>query len=151
MLPRGEPSPAARRRALAAARAYHRGAARVVIASGGRRWYGVSEAETLARELVLLSVPTSAVLLELASLSTCENARAVRDLCAPRGLSRVGVVTCDWHLPRALACFRAAGFEATGFAAPSPRPALLRRAQRRVRERVSFVLDRWATWGWSAP
>ncbi len=151
MLPGGEASPAARRRALAAARAYHAGEARLVVASGGRRWFGSAEALVLARELELLSVPREAVLLELQSLSTCENARHSAGLLRARGLRKVGVVTCDWHLPRALASFRAAELEPVGIPAPSPERPILERSWRKLREPVSYLVDRFATWGWSAP
>jgi uncharacterized SAM-binding protein YcdF (DUF218 family) len=77
-------------------------------------------------------------------MSTAENAHFVADLLLPRGERRVGVVTCAWHLPRATACFVAAGLIATGIAAaPERGPGVVRR----FRERLSLPLDRWLTWG----
>jgi len=150
ILPGGKPSEAGRRRVEAAARAFHRGDAPLVVGSGGRRWHGVSEAEALARELTVLSVPSEVVVLELRSLSTGENARSVAELAAHYPLKRVGIVTCDWHMRRALASFAAAGLDAVAIAAPSPAKPRATRVRRAVRERVSTVLDRFATWGWAA-
>lgn len=148
ILRNGEPAPAGQRRVREAARAFHRGAAPLVIVSGGRRWDGRSEAETLAAELERLGVPRSAILLELRSLSTAENARYVAELLAERSARRVGVVTCDWHAPRAISSFRAAGVSAEAIPAASPREGIGGRARRAARERLSSVIDRWATWGW---
>src|SRR5262249_30489336 len=93
------------RRAERAARAFHEHRARAVIASGGRRWRGISEAELLAERLTAFGVPREAVVRELCSLSTLENAWYSAELLRAGSFTRPAVVTCDWHLPRALACF----------------------------------------------
>jgi uncharacterized SAM-binding protein YcdF (DUF218 family) len=149
--PDGRPSPAGQRRARALADAFHAGRAPLCVVSGGRRWHGLSEAEALMAELERLGVPARAMLPELRSLSTCENARGAKEVLAPLGATRVGVVTCDWHSPRALACFRTVGFVAEAIPAASPRMPLAFRARRRAREHVSYWVDRVATWGWSQP
>ncbi len=150
ILPGGELSAAARRRVQATAAAFLAGRAPRVVVSGGRRWHGVSEAEALMRELEKLGVPAPLLVPELCSLSTCENARNVARLLASRGPSKVGVVTCDWHMARALRSFRLAGLDAAPVAAPSPETGARERALRSARERVSFWLDRFATFGWAA-
>lgn len=147
----GRPSLAGQRRARVLADAFHSGRAPLCVVSGGRRWHGVAEAEALMAELSRLGVPADAMLPELRSLSTCENARGARDVLQPLGASRVGVVTCDWHARRALACFRAAGFVAEAIPAPSPTVPPIFRARREARERFSYWLDRAATWGWCRP
>lgn len=144
----GRPSAAGRRRARVLADAFHAGRASLCVVSGGRRWHGVAEAEALMEELERLGVPTHAMLPELRSLSTCENARGVRDVLAPFGARHVGVVTCDWHARRALVCFRKAGFVPESIPAPSPALPPVPRVRRAVRERVSYWLDRLATFGW---
>lgn len=143
-------SAAAERRVERAARAFHEGLAPLVVASGGRRWDGVSEAEVLAHALERRGVPAAAIVPELLSLSTAENAYFSAELLRQRGITRVGVVSCDWHLPRALACFARAGLDATGIAAPAPPVALTRHAWRSLRETLGLWLDKTATWGWQA-
>jgi uncharacterized SAM-binding protein YcdF (DUF218 family) len=101
-------------RVEAASRLYAAREARVdvVIASGGRRWGGVVEADAMARELELRGVPPSRVARERCSLTTGDNARFVADALARRGAGRAILVTCDWHMPRALALFGRAGIDA---------------------------------------
>src|SRR5262249_29450749 len=74
ILPSGHPTAPAARRAAAAAGAYHRGVAPWIIASGGRRWGNHVEARVFRRELEKAGVPEGAVIEELCSLSTYENA-----------------------------------------------------------------------------
>ncbi len=140
--PGGRPGPAARRRAARAAAAFRDGVASWVLASGGRRWDGVPEALALRDELARLGVPESAVAVELCSLSTFENARYSAPLLRERAARRVALVTCDWHMPRALASFRVVGVDAFGLAAPSAPLAPHRALARAARERVSWLVDR---------
>jgi uncharacterized SAM-binding protein YcdF (DUF218 family) len=145
--PGGRLSPAAARRAERAAEAYHAGLAPVLVVSGGRRWHGVPEAAALRQELVKLGVSETALVTECCSLSTCENARYAKPLLESRGASKVGVVTCDWHMPRALLAFRRAKLEPLPLAAPSPNGSYSRTLIRSLRERISWYLDCFATWG----
>ena len=134
--------PAAARRVERAAQAFAANLAPCVVVSGGRRWDGRTEAERLARELMRRGVPESALLLEQASLTTRDNAVFSARLLAPLGLHRIGLVTCDWHLARALWSFRREGFDAEGVAAISPPLPSHRRALRLLRERGAWLLDR---------
>lgn len=118
--PAGQLSGAAARRVARAARAYHEGLAPRLILSGGRRWHGVPEAEAYRRALIALGVPDSALVRELCSLTTRENAHYSARLLARKPVSDLGVVTCDFHLPRALRCFRAEGLRPTGLPAITP-------------------------------
>ncbi len=126
------------RRAAAAAGAFAAAGAAVsvLIASGGRAWNGVVEADAIERELVRLGVPGDMVVCERGSLSTRDNARFSVAAMARRGLQRATIVTCDWHLPRALETFRRAGIEASGVPAPSGPAGLRKRFWRWGRERV---------------
>jgi uncharacterized SAM-binding protein YcdF (DUF218 family) len=134
---------ASARRAARAARAFHEGAAPVVIASGGVRWSGVTEAEALCRELVLEGVPRAAIMIESSSVSTRQNARFVAELVRERWIApRLALVTCDWHMPRALRCFRSVGLDAFGLSASSPEVGALRRLARGAGEAVSGWVDR---------
>jgi uncharacterized SAM-binding protein YcdF (DUF218 family) len=141
------PGPAARRVARAAA-AYHDGSSMRVVVSGGRAWAGLVEADALAAELERAGVPRSALLLERASQSTLENARLTAPLLAELGARRVGLVSCDWHLARALWCFQRAGVVAEPMPAPSPRVPALRRGLRGARERGAWLLDRAVALAW---
>lgn len=138
--PDGKPAAAARRRALRAARAWHEGMAPVIVASGGRRWHGVAETEALGNELVALGVDRDAIVGEWHSLTTLGNAVYSAKLLRDRGGRRVGVVTCDWHMPRALASFRLVGLEAEALPAESPPVPISRRLLRALRERGSWWL-----------
>jgi uncharacterized SAM-binding protein YcdF (DUF218 family) len=141
------PGPAARR-AARAADAYLAGLAPRVVVSGGRRWGGLVEADRLADELVRRGVPRSAILLERSSQTTRDNARYTARLLAELGVRKLGLVSCDWHLRRALWCFEHFGFEAHGVAAPSPPARPTRRVWRVLREFVAGLVDRGACAVW---
>ncbi|HEX6277394.1 MAG TPA: YdcF family protein [Polyangiaceae bacterium] len=146
---RGTPlSGAAARRVERAASAYHEGLAPVLVVSGGRRWNGVVEADALARALAELGVPREALLLERESRTTHENAVKTAHLLLASGRRSVGVVTCDWHLRRALYCFRRAGFDAAGLFAVSPPIPPLRALFRALRERGAWFYVRAVARGW---
>jgi uncharacterized SAM-binding protein YcdF (DUF218 family) len=134
-------SAAAARRVERAALAYQEHGARLVIASGGKRWDGSLEADVFSAGLVERGVAPEHILGETASLNTRGNARGVARLLRERGIVRVGLVTCDWHMARALRLFRRQGLEPVALAAPSPSVPTYRRALRRVREHGSLALD----------
>jgi uncharacterized SAM-binding protein YcdF (DUF218 family) len=136
-------SPAAARRVAAAVAAWREGLAPVVVASGGRSWGGVVEADAMGAALVREGLPEDALILERCSFTTRENARYTARILARRGVARVAVVSCEWHLPRALPHFRDLGLEARGVPAPLPPDAgAPRRAWLRVREEVASWLER---------
>jgi uncharacterized SAM-binding protein YcdF (DUF218 family) len=91
--------------------------AALVVCSGGRRWADGVEADAMARELVRAGVPEGAVVRERCSLSTRDNARYTAAVLARRGLRRATVVTCSWHLPRAVAFFADEGLAVEAVAA----------------------------------
>jgi uncharacterized SAM-binding protein YcdF (DUF218 family) len=112
-----------------------------VLACGGRAWGGRVEADAIAEMLIEHGVPAEAVVRERCSLDTRDNARFAASLLGRRGLSRVVLVTCAWHLPRAERAFRAAGFEVSGIGVEPPTSTLLQRLYRRERERLSSWND----------
>jgi uncharacterized SAM-binding protein YcdF (DUF218 family) len=138
----GEPSGALRRRASWAAAAYRAGLASRIIAAGGRRWGDHVEAEATFRWLVQSGVPEDRILMELCSLTTAENAIFSAPLLRSLSKSRAIVVTCAWHMPRAVACFRAVGIEAIALSAPPPPSTLVTKVRRKVHELLSGRLDR---------
>ncbi len=139
---------AARRRVERAARAYADGLAEALVVSGGRRWNGVVEADALAEALVKQGVPRDALILERESRTTHENAVMTARLLRERAWSSIGVVTCDWHLPRALYCFERAGLSATGLGAVSPPLSPGRKLLRTLRERGAWYYVRAVARGW---
>jgi uncharacterized SAM-binding protein YcdF (DUF218 family) len=109
----------------------------IVVASGGRRWDEVVEADAMARELVARGVPEGAIARERCSLSTRDNARFTAEALARRGIRAATVVTCSWHLPRAMVFFREVGLAVDGVAAPDGDvPSWPSRAWRWGRERI---------------
>jgi uncharacterized SAM-binding protein YcdF (DUF218 family) len=148
ILPSGRPGGPAARRVTTAASAYRAGVAPFIVASGGRRWGAQIEARVLRRELIRAGVPADAVIEELCSLSTYENAifsaavlrRVVRALGTVRK-PRAAIVTCPFHLSRALADFRAASVDAFAFPAPATPASIGRRAYLRAHETVCTWFD----------
>jgi len=137
------------RRAHRAARAFHDNGCTAIIASGGRRWRGVSEADLLADVLASLGVPRASVVRELCSLSTMENAWYSAELLRAGGYVRPAIVTCDWHMPRALMCFDSVGIAAIGLSAITPERPVSTRVSDYVRERTKRFLDRRAAARWN--
>ncbi|MEZ4260340.1 MAG: YdcF family protein [Polyangiaceae bacterium] len=128
------------RRCDAAVEAYRSGAFACVLASGGRAWGGVLEADHIAARLADAGIAD--VIRERCSLDTRDNARFSAALLARRGIEgSVTLVTCDWHMPRAERLFRAVGLDVRPHAALSPRAGLLTRVYREARERASWARD----------
>ena len=113
----------------------------LVVASGGRLWRGVAEADGLARELARLGVPDAAIVRERLSLSTRDNARYTAEVLRKRRIESVLLVTCAWHLPRARALFEREGLAVEPVGAEDPSASLVSRAYRWARERVAARLD----------
>ncbi|HEY5374037.1 MAG TPA: YdcF family protein [Polyangiaceae bacterium] len=142
-------SPAAARRARRAAHGFRAGLSEHILACGGKAWAGVREADALYAFLAAEGIPERALEREGWSRSTRQNAHFAAKLLLPRGVFRVGVVTCDWHMPRALSCFRGAGFDAQPVPAISPPVSVAETLLRQTRERVSFNVDKLLTRGFS--
>jgi uncharacterized SAM-binding protein YcdF (DUF218 family) len=138
----GQLAHAALRRVEHAARAYHEHGAEYVVVSGGKRWQGAMEAEVFAQGLRDRGVPSERVLLERESLTTRGNAFGVAKLLQGKSDSRLGLVTCDWHMRRAQRLFRLAGLEARALPATTPARRLHVQLGRYLRERGSSLLDR---------
>jgi uncharacterized SAM-binding protein YcdF (DUF218 family) len=111
------------------------------------------EAETALRLFEALGVARERITLESQSRDTHENARFTARLLAPRPGERWLLVTSAWHMPRAIGCFRKAGFavEAWPVDYRAPRrlnttqwnssiPEGLRRIDFAVREYVGLVM-----------
>jgi uncharacterized SAM-binding protein YcdF (DUF218 family) len=141
LAPRGVLEGAAKRRVRRATTAFHEGLAPSIVASGGRRWYGIAEAQAYQRALAADNVPGARIIMELSSQTTAENAAFVAAIFRERDWQRAALVTCDWHMARALILFRRAGIECVATPATSPWAPLWVRVYRRLRERVSLYLQ----------
>ncbi len=129
-----------------------RGQPTLIVASGGRRWGTVVEADAMAHELRLRGVPDGAIVRERCSLCTRDNARFVAEALARRGSGAALVVTCNWHMPRALALFTRAGIDVEPFPAfAEERGSRRHRLWRSVREGVLTWVQGTATHPARAP
>jgi len=142
-------SPPARRRALRAAHALEAGLTQHILACGGKTWRGVRESDALCAFLREQGVPEPALERESQSHSTRQNAHYAAELLLPRGLRHIWLVTCDWHMPRALRCFEGAGFRVEPLPALAPPISVGRELLRAARERLCFTLDALSTRGFS--
>lgn len=86
--------------------------ARVVFTGGSGALLGGGQPEsvTMARLLEALGVAKERTVLENRSRDTYENAVFSKLLVEPRPGQRWLLVTSAWHMPRAIGCFRKAGF-----------------------------------------
>jgi uncharacterized SAM-binding protein YcdF (DUF218 family) len=137
-------SAALARRVSAGAEAFQAGRGALVVACGGRAWgegRGEVEADAMAALLAGAGVPADAIVRERCSLDTRDNARFAAALLARRGIGRVLVVTCAWHLPRATMLFRAAGLSVEGLGVPRPGTTPLVHAWLTAREALSTWKD----------
>ena len=87
--------------------------ARIVFSGGaGSLIYdGATEADLAARVFASFGIPSERMVFEGRSRNTVENARFTRDLVGPEPGERWLLVTSAYHMPRAMGCFRAAGFD----------------------------------------
>jgi uncharacterized SAM-binding protein YcdF (DUF218 family) len=107
--PGGQPSLVLRDRTLRAAELFHQGIAAKIICTGGVGDNPPAEAEVEKRLLVEAGVPDSAIILETASTSTHEQARAIKAMGDQQGFHSLALVTSFYHERRAIQFFRSAG------------------------------------------
>jgi uncharacterized SAM-binding protein YcdF (DUF218 family) len=115
-------------RILEGARVYKLIGARFVIVSGGiadANYELRPEAEQMAAALVLAGVPEDRILLDQDAKNTHDHPRTIRPILDAHHIRQFVLVTSPPHMRRALAVFRAAGFD------PVPSVSLLRSDQLR--------------------
>ncbi len=114
----------------------------IVVATGGCVWDGRVEADAMAEGLERAGVPAARIVRERCALTTRDNARYAARVLSRHGIDDSLIVTCAWHLPRAVALFRREGIRVEGIAADGePTVGVARRVWRWGRERVSMRLD----------
>lgn len=86
-----------------------------VYATGGKPLTRADEAagEIMRRWLLKLGLQEGHAHAETASNNTWENAAYMKKILAAKGINRVVLITSAWHMPRAVWCFKAHGFEVT--------------------------------------
>jgi len=91
--------------------------ARLVFSGGAGELLSaeVPEADALKRFLEPFGVPPDRVLFENRSRTTRENAVFSQALVQPDPQEKWLLVTSAWHMPRAVGCFRKAGFRVTAY------------------------------------
>ena len=127
---------ALRRRLEIGIRLFEVGAAPLLVLSGGGSG-PVPEAELMRRAAIADGVPPTALLIDIVSRDTFENARETARLLSARGLRSVLLVSDRVHLPRAALLFRLAGLRIAGRAAV-PARSLSRQAGAMLREIVAL-------------
>lgn len=87
--------------------------AKIIFTGGSGYLAGSSESEAdlIERHLTTLGIAPGRVLFERASRNTYENAMMTKALVQPAAGEHWLLVTSAFHMPRAMALFRAAGFE----------------------------------------
>lgn len=126
-----------RRRVACGIELFRRGAAPLLVMSGGGAG-SVPEAAIMQALALAAGVPQAALIVEPRSRNTLENARESAQLLHARRLSAVLLVSDRVHLPRAALLFRHAGLRVAGQAAAAP-PAPLRELALGLREVAAFA------------
>ncbi|MGO9057082.1 MAG: YdcF family protein [Candidatus Binataceae bacterium] len=101
-------------RLLYGVKLYREGKASIVILSGGQLpWLNSLPpmSQTMAEFVELMGVPKSAVIQELASGNTYENALDVKAILQACDIHKILLVTSALHMPRALALFKHQGID----------------------------------------
>lgn len=96
-----------------AARLFHAGKAPLIVLSGGGYFpsAGLKEADAMAIFLADLGVPDAALVRDVHSRNTRENAQMSAALLGGLGIKRIILVTSAIHMARAIKQFRAQGLE----------------------------------------
>ncbi len=101
-------------RTIHGAELYHRAGRKPIVATGGKvspDTPGPTLAEAMGKLLLELGVGPDDLVLETKSRTTYENALYTHEILAKRNVRRIVLVTSATHMPRALRCFRAVGFD----------------------------------------
>ena len=84
--------------------------ARIILSGGAGKPDGINESTITKQALVAMGLPDARLELETRSRNTCENATRSVLVATPKADEVWLLVTSASHMPRAIACFRAANF-----------------------------------------
>ena len=119
VLPDGTPSVQLGWRLDAACEAYQKKSVPVIVCGARGKDEPRTEAEVMKEYLVSNGIPEDVILTDPASFNTRQNLKNASALLeAIPGISRVLIVTSDYHVPRSLALARDLGYEACGLGSP---------------------------------
>ena len=137
-LPGGAPNPFFAGRIAAAARLYHAGKARHLLLSGNRT--GAHDEPTAMREaLAAHGVPVSAITLDYAGFRTLDSFARAKQIF---GVSRLTIVTDDFHAARAVLLARHFGLDAQAYCSqPLPLRSSKKTRLREIAARGKALLD----------
>ena len=139
----GRPSPQLRERLDHALRLWQRGAARLVVVTGGKQEGDrFTEAESGREYLAAAGVPIESIIVEPRGTSTFESLESLRDAGESTGVSSIAVVSDPYHVLRASLVARELGFDAR---ASATRTSVTRGSDalaRNVREAVGVMIGR---------
>ena len=90
-------------------------AARIILSGGSGHPDAISESSIARQALVSMGIPEGRLELETRSRNTCENGAESAITAKPQSGEVWLLVTSASHMPRAVACFRAANFQVTPF------------------------------------
>ena len=139
----GRPSPQLKARLDHALRLWQRGAAPVVVVTGGKQVGDrFTEAESSRDYLVAAGIPANAIVIEPRGTTTYESLREVRDEARMLKFERVVIVSDPYHVLRASLVARELGFDATSSAT---RTSVTRGGDalaRNVREAIGIMVGR---------
>ena len=107
----GTPSAALAGRLDTALDLYRSGKAKVLLVSGDNRTDDYNEPAAMQAYLVDKGVPRSKIVADYAGRSTYDSCFRAREIF---GVTRLAVVSQDYHVPRAVATCRSLGVDATG-------------------------------------
>jgi len=139
----GRPSPQLQARLDHALRLWQRGAARLIVATGGKQVGDrFTEAESGRQYLVGAGVPDEAIVVEREGASTFESLSAVRQQSQQYGLERVTIVSDPYHVLRATLVARELGFDATSSATRSSVTRGSDALVRNLRETLGIMVGR---------
>jgi uncharacterized SAM-binding protein YcdF (DUF218 family) len=84
-----------------------------VVSGGFIEFFGstVPEADAMQELLMAYGVPEDAIVREVRSRNTYENALYVREIADAEGFNQILLVTSGLHMPRSVAIFEHQGFE----------------------------------------